>query len=166
MILLGLRGFPGGSDGKAFCLQCGRPGFNPWARKIPWRRKWQPTAVLLTGKFHGWRILVGRLHTVHGITKSQTRLSTFTGPIGPRKIIAPTRQQGQWLKCGLALLMVRSLVFLNIPLRWEPIIPILFSKALQHTPGPIRSLLILLLQAKWCVREFFEMNSNADGSAW
>ena len=28
-------------------------------RKIPWRRKWQPIAVLLPGKFHGWRSLVG-----------------------------------------------------------------------------------------------------------
>ena len=25
------------------CLQCGRPGFNPWVGKIPWRREWQPT---------------------------------------------------------------------------------------------------------------------------
>ena len=25
----------------------------------PWRRKWQPTPVLLSGKFHGWRNLVG-----------------------------------------------------------------------------------------------------------
>ena len=41
------------------CLQCGRPGFNPWVRKIPWRRKWQPTPVLLPGKSHGWRSLVG-----------------------------------------------------------------------------------------------------------
>ena len=24
-----------------------------------WRRKWQPTPVLLPGKFHGWRTLVG-----------------------------------------------------------------------------------------------------------
>ena len=40
-------------------LQCGRPGFDPWARKIPWRRKWQPTPVLLPGKFHGQRSLVG-----------------------------------------------------------------------------------------------------------
>ena len=24
-----------------------------------WRRKWQPTPVLLPGKFHGWRSLVG-----------------------------------------------------------------------------------------------------------
>ena len=27
--------------------------------KIPWRRKWQPTLVLLPGKFHGQRSLVG-----------------------------------------------------------------------------------------------------------
>ena len=27
------------------CLQCKRPGFNLWVRKIPWRRKWQPTPV-------------------------------------------------------------------------------------------------------------------------
>ena len=27
--------FPGGSDGKSVCLQCGRPGFNPWVGKIP-----------------------------------------------------------------------------------------------------------------------------------
>ena len=40
------------------CLQCGRPGFDPWVGKIPWRRKWQPTPVLLPGKFHGWRSLV------------------------------------------------------------------------------------------------------------
>ena len=33
--------------------------FDPWVRKIPWRRKWQPTPVLLPGKFNGWRILVG-----------------------------------------------------------------------------------------------------------
>ena len=27
--------------------------------KIPWRRKWQPTLVLLPGKSHEWRSLVG-----------------------------------------------------------------------------------------------------------
>ena len=26
-------------------LQCGRPGFNPWVGKIPWRREWLPTPV-------------------------------------------------------------------------------------------------------------------------
>ena len=32
---------------------------NPWVRKIPWRRKWQPTPVLLVGKSHGRKSLVG-----------------------------------------------------------------------------------------------------------
>ena len=41
------------------CLQCGRPGFNPWVGKIPWRREWQPSPVLLPGKSHGQRSLVG-----------------------------------------------------------------------------------------------------------
>ena len=33
--------------------------FNLWVGKIPWRRKWQPTPVFLTGKFHGQKSLVG-----------------------------------------------------------------------------------------------------------
>ena len=53
-----LWGFSGNSD-SSVCLQCGRPGFNTWVRKILWRRKWQPTPVLLPGKFHGRRSLVG-----------------------------------------------------------------------------------------------------------
>ena len=28
-------------------------------KKIPWSRKWQPTPVFLTGKFHGQRSLAG-----------------------------------------------------------------------------------------------------------
>ena len=40
------------------CLQCGRLGFDPWVRKIPWRRNWQPTPVFLPGKSHGQRSLV------------------------------------------------------------------------------------------------------------
>ena len=30
----------------------------PWVRKIPWKRKWQPTPLLLPGKSHGWKSLV------------------------------------------------------------------------------------------------------------
>ena len=38
-----------------------------------WRRKWQPTPVFLTEKFHGQRSLAA---TVHGVAKSRTQLST------------------------------------------------------------------------------------------
>ena len=33
--------------------------FNPWGRKIPWRRERQPTPVFLPGEFHGQRSLAG-----------------------------------------------------------------------------------------------------------
>ena len=59
MIAFTLKAFPGGSDGKSVCLQCGRPGFNPWVGKIPWRRKWQSTLVFLPGESHGQGSLVG-----------------------------------------------------------------------------------------------------------
>ena len=39
--------------------------FHPWVRKIPWRRKCQPTPVFLPGKFHGQRSLMG----IHRVTK-------------------------------------------------------------------------------------------------
>ena len=57
-LLLILMGFLVGSLGRV-CLQCGGPGFNPWVRKIPWRRKWQPTPVFLPGEFYEQRSLVG-----------------------------------------------------------------------------------------------------------
>ena len=33
--------------------------FNPWVRKILWRRAWQPTPVFLPGESHGQRSLMG-----------------------------------------------------------------------------------------------------------
>ena len=33
--------------------------FDPWVRKIPWRREWQPTPVFLPRKFHQQRSLAG-----------------------------------------------------------------------------------------------------------
>ena len=45
--------------GKESACQCRRPRFNPWFKKIPWRRKWEPTPVFLPGKSHGQMSLVG-----------------------------------------------------------------------------------------------------------
>ena len=38
-------------------LQWGRPEFNPWVWKIPWRRAWQPIPVFLPGESHAQRSL-------------------------------------------------------------------------------------------------------------
>ena len=46
----------GGASGKEPACQCRRPKrlrFDPWVRKISWRRAWQPTSVFLPGESHG-----------------------------------------------------------------------------------------------------------------
>ena len=53
---------PDGTSGKeppANAEDVRDPGFDPWVRKIPWRRARQPTLVFLFGKSHGQRSLVG-----------------------------------------------------------------------------------------------------------
>ena len=69
-VLLVVVGFSGGTSGKEPACQCRthkETGYNPWAGKIPWRRKWQPTPVFLPGESMDrgacWA-------TVHGVTKS------------------------------------------------------------------------------------------------
>jgi len=44
---------------KEFAYNHSRWRIDPWVRKIPWRRKWQPTPVFLSGKSHGQRNLAG-----------------------------------------------------------------------------------------------------------
>ena len=56
-----IRGFPGRASGKEPAYQSRRLKrcwFDPWIRKIPWGRKWQPTLVFLPGESHGQRSLV------------------------------------------------------------------------------------------------------------
>ena len=64
------KGLPGGTNGKEPAGQCRRHGSNPWVRKIPWRRKWQPTLVFLLEKSHAQRSLVG--YSPWGHKKSDT----------------------------------------------------------------------------------------------
>ena len=56
--------FPGGSSGKEPTCQFRRRKrcrFDPWVRKIPWRRTWQPTPVFLPRESHEQRTLAGYL---------------------------------------------------------------------------------------------------------
>ena len=57
-------GFPGGISGKEHaskCRRCKRCEFDPWVRKIAWRKAWQPTPVFLPGESYGQRSLLGHI---------------------------------------------------------------------------------------------------------
>ena len=115
-MLISQKDFPSCSDGKASCLQWGRPGFDPWVGKILWRRKWQPIPVLLPGKLHGWRSLLGY------------------SPWGPKEL--DTTERLHFL--SLELLTVHTYISRNFWKKWVPIFTLLLTsfsdldKSSQH----------------------------------
>ena len=75
------RGLPSWLSGKKFaCQHRGhrRRGFDPWIGKIPWRRKWQPIPVFLTGESHEQRSLAGNSPSGHRELDTTEQLSMHT----------------------------------------------------------------------------------------
>ena len=58
LVVQGFRG-DSGKESTCQCRRCKRRRFNPWVRKIPWKRKWQPAPVFLPRELYGQRSLVG-----------------------------------------------------------------------------------------------------------
>ena len=81
-LYISFGGFPGGSVSKEStsnrdCLQCRRPGFDPWVEEIPWRRKSQPIPYSCLGNYMdrgSWWA------TVHGIARVGHDLVTKPPP--------------------------------------------------------------------------------------
>ena len=74
---------PRGLSDKESTCQFGRPGFDPWLGKIPWRRKWWPTPVFLPRESQGqrsWRLQpMGSKRVGHNLaTKQQQRVYDFS----------------------------------------------------------------------------------------
>ena len=63
-----------GKESASQCRRRRRHGFNPWVRKIPWRRAWQSTPVFLPGKFYGQRRLAGYSPWGHKESRTTERL--------------------------------------------------------------------------------------------
>ena len=61
-------------------LQCGRPGFDLWVGKIPWKRERLPTPVFWPREFHGLYSPWGHkeLDTTEQISHTHTRTHTHT----------------------------------------------------------------------------------------
>ena len=73
--------FPGGASGKepvCQCRRCKRSRFDPWVRKISWRRAWQPTPVSLPGESHGQRSLVDYSPLDHKESNTTEHIRAYT----------------------------------------------------------------------------------------
>ena len=73
-------GLPWWLSGKESTCQGRRHRIDPWVGKNLWRRKWQPTLVLLSGKFHGQGSLVG--YSSWGLKRVINNLATKTATNG------------------------------------------------------------------------------------
>ena len=62
--MLGLSWWLNGKESACQCKRRRRCWFDPWVRKILWRRKWQPDPVFLPGKSHGQRSWQTTIHEV------------------------------------------------------------------------------------------------------
>ena len=87
------RGFPGDSAVRNLPARYRRCKFSPWVGKIPWRRKWQPTPVVLPGKSHGQRSLEGpspwghrELDTTLWLNHHHHFKETYRHPKKPKKL--------------------------------------------------------------------------------
>ena len=66
----GIPRWHSGNESTCQCRRHERHRFDPWVGKSLWRRKWQPTPVLLPGNFHRRRSLVG--YSPRGLRESDT----------------------------------------------------------------------------------------------
>ena len=108
---------------KASAYNVGDPDSLRWVRKIPWRRKWQPTPVLLTGKSHEWRSLVG--YSPWGRKESDTTEQLhfhFTSPHTQRierGIKSRSSLDFPWLTTHLYQITEKDLKFYT---HWTPVV--------------------------------------------
>ena len=81
-------------------------------REVPWRRKWQPTPVLLPRKFHGRRNLVA-----HGVAKSRSWLSNFASITSRTLLLSPVTSTTGYCFCFGSI----PSFFLKLFLHWSSV---------------------------------------------
>ena len=69
-----------GKESTCQCRNHRRPRLDPWVRKIPWRRKWQPAPVFLPGKSYVQRTLEG--YSPQSCKKSDTTKHALVNKAG------------------------------------------------------------------------------------
>ena len=97
-------------------LQCRRPKFDPWVRKIPWKKEWLPTVVFFPGESHGQRSLVGyspwghkESDTTERLTHTHTHPPTHTHTVSGHEFLLISQRVSEARRISMSLLHVRFL---------------------------------------------------------
>ena len=95
--------------------RCNRLEFNPWVRKIPWRRPQQLTPISLPGEFHGQRSLAGYSPWGCKELEMTEELTHFIRPQDWKtSVFIPIPKKGNAKECSIALISHSSKVMLKI----------------------------------------------------
>ena len=86
-LTLGLLGGASGKEPACQCRKLKRHRFNPWVRKIPWRRAWPLTPVFLPGA-SPWTEKPGGPQSM-GVTESEARLKGLAQHSSPHLAKCP-----------------------------------------------------------------------------
>ena len=93
-IIISFSGSPSSKEPACKGRRQKRRRFNPWVGKIPWRRAWQPTPVLLPGESHGQRSLAG--YSARGHEKLDTTNGTSVFPLQCSCLGNPRDREAWW----------------------------------------------------------------------
>ena len=108
VFVLCMYDFPGGSDGKSICLQCQRPGVDPWVGRFPGEGNGNPLqcSCLENPMDRGaWQA------TLHGVSKSKACLTDSAQPCSS----IPTLDYCQNLLTDLLVFILFLLLAARIP---------------------------------------------------
>ena len=124
---------------KESTCQCRRHRFDPWVGKIPWRREWQPTPVMLPGKSHGQKSLAdSSAWGLRGVGHNRVTNTFFLLSILGRATEGGIQRWG--------LLSPGDMC------SWQTGVPRLFYRQDSAVPGPARSELDSIIKTLWvCV---------------
>ena len=99
-----------GEESACHCKRFRKCRFDPWVRKIPWRRKWQPAPVFLPGEFHGQRSLAGyrpwgpkELDTTQHVCTHIYSIIDTAGPPHPQVLLSWIKPAATFYQRGLSI---------------------------------------------------------------
>ena len=106
-----LHGLPWWLSGEESTYQCRKRRFDPLVKKIPWKRKWQPTPVFLPEKPNGQRSLTGY------------------SPWGRKRV-----RQNLVTKQQIGLHIYSSIIYIDAGSQWGiPLVTKVMRKEARHT---------------------------------